>query len=92
MIEDMEANIKSSPVITEWFLWGRKVSIPLVAMLQSYFQVHKTIRLNATRYLIMKITEQKRTPTNSSKLFIWLLNLKISWSFTKVILKNYFDF
>ena len=46
MIADMEANKKLSPIITELFLGGRKLSISLVFISQSYFKVPETIRLN----------------------------------------------
>ena len=44
-----------SPVVTEIFL---KVIISLVLISQSYFKVPKTIRLNAT-YFVMKIPDKK---------------------------------
>ena len=50
LIDDMESNKKLSPNITELFLIGRKLSISLVFISQSYFKVPKTIRLNATHY------------------------------------------
>ena len=50
----MEANKKSSPIVTGLFLRGRKLNIPLVFRSQSYFKVVKTIRLNATHFT-MKI-------------------------------------
>ena len=59
MITDMESNKKLSPIVTELFLRQRKLNISLVFLLQSYFKVPKTIRLNATHYFIMK-TPNKR--------------------------------
>ena len=41
------------------FLRGRKLNILLVFILQSYFKVPKTVRLNATYYFIMKIPNKK---------------------------------
>ena len=71
MIADVEANKKISPIVTELFLKGRKLSIPLAFISQSYFKVPKTIRLNATHYLIMTIPDlQNRTSTNSNKSFV----------------------
>ena len=55
----MEANKKLSPVITELFLRGRKLNIPLVFISKSCFKVPKTIRLNATHYIIMKIPNER---------------------------------
>ena len=53
-IADVESNKKLSPIVTELFLRGRKLNISLVFISQSYFKVFKTIRTNATHYLIMK--------------------------------------
>ena len=55
----MESNKKLYPVVTELFLRGRKLNISLVFILQSYFKVPKTIRLNATHYFIMKIPNKR---------------------------------
>ena len=52
LIDDMESNKKLSPNITELFLIGRKLSISLVFISQSYFKVPKTKRLNATHYFL----------------------------------------
>ena len=54
IIADVESNKKLSPVVTELFLRGKKLSISLVFISQSYFKVPKTVRLNATHF-IMKI-------------------------------------
>ena len=49
------------------FLKGRKLNISLVFISQFYFKVPKTIRLNATYYLIMKIpNERERQILNHS--------------------------
>ena len=64
MIVDMEANKRLSPIVTEWFLKGRKINISLVFLSQSYFKVPKTIRLNATHFLSWKYL----TKENSNKL------------------------
>ena len=59
MVADIESNKKLSPIVTELFLRGRKLDIPLVFISQSYFQVPKTIRLSTTHYFIMKIPNKK---------------------------------
>ena len=59
VIADMESNKKLSPIVTELFLRGRKLSISLVFTSQSYFKVPKTIRLNATHYFVMKIPNKR---------------------------------
>ena len=58
MIADMESNKKSSPIVTELFLRGKKLNILFVFIWQSYFKVPKTIRLNATHF-IMKIPNKR---------------------------------
>ena len=55
----MESNKKLSPIVTELFLRGRKFNISLATILQSYFKVLKTIRINATYYFIMKLPNKK---------------------------------
>ena len=58
MIAGMEANKNLSTIITEFFLRGRKLNIPIVFISQSYFKVPKTIRLNATHF-IMEIPNKR---------------------------------
>ena len=58
-ITDIKSNKKLSPKVTELFLRGRKLNIPLVFISQSYFKVPKTIRLNATHYFIIKIPNKR---------------------------------
>ena len=58
MIADMKSNKKLSPNFTELFLRGRKLNISIVFILQFYFKVLKTIRLNATHYFIIKISSK----------------------------------
>ena len=53
MIADMESNKKLSPIVAELFLRQRKLNISLVFISQSYFKVHKILRLNATHYFVM---------------------------------------
>ena len=55
MTAHMESNKKVSPTVTELFSRGRRLNISLVFISQYYFQVAKTIRLNATHYFIMNI-------------------------------------
>ena len=82
MIADMESNKKLSPIVTELVFSGRNLKISLVFISQSYFQVTKTIRLNATYLFIMKIPNKRElqqiTPNHSSDIefkgFIKLYN------------------
>ena len=50
MIADMLSNKKLIAVVTELFIRGKKLSISLVFIAQSYFVVPKNIRLNSTHY------------------------------------------
>ena len=45
-------------IVTELFIRGRKLSISLVFITQSYFAVSKNIRLNSTQYFIMEISDK----------------------------------
>ena len=55
MIAAMLDNKKLNPMVTELFIRGRKLTISLVFITQSYFAVPKHIRLNSMNYFIMKI-------------------------------------
>ena len=46
-------------MVTELFIRGRKINISLVFIMESYFSLLKNIRLNATSYIIMKITNKQ---------------------------------
>ena len=50
VIADKESNKKLGPIVTELVLKGRKLSISLVFISQSYFKVPKTVRLNVTLF------------------------------------------
>ena len=59
MIADMLTNKKVNPVVTEWFIRGRKLNIFLVFITKSYFAVPKYIILNSTHYFNMKIPNKQ---------------------------------
>ena len=59
MIDDIMTNKKFQAIIKELFLRCRKLNISLVFITQSYFSVQKEVRLNSTRYLIMKIHKKR---------------------------------
>ena len=69
MIVDMINNKKLNSIVAELFIRGRKLNIPLVFIMQSYFQVPKDVRLNTSHFFIMKIPN-KRASTNCDKSFI----------------------
>ena len=56
MIADMAPNKKLSHIATIKCYW--KLSISPAFKSQSYFKVSKTIRLNVTHYIIMKIPDK----------------------------------
>ena len=57
IIADMINNIKLNPVVTELFIRGRKLSISIVFITQSYFKVPKDVTLNKTYFLVFKIQQ-----------------------------------
>ena len=59
MISDIMTNKKFQAIIKELFIRCRKLNSSLVFITQSYFSVPKDVRLNSTRYLIMKINNRK---------------------------------
>ena len=71
MVADMLNNKNLNPIVTELFIWGRKLKISLVFITQCYFAVLKSIRINFTHYYSTHYYEnskQKRTsiPVNYS--------------------------
>ena len=46
-------------IVTKWFIRGRKLSISLVFITQSYFKVPKDVRLNTSHFFITKITNKR---------------------------------
>ena len=59
MIADIMTNKKFQAIIKELFIRCRKWNISLVFITRSYFRVPKNVRLNSTRYLIMKIHKRR---------------------------------
>ena len=51
----MLSNKKLNPIVTELFIRGRKLNTSAVFISQFHFAVAKNIRLNSTRYFMMKI-------------------------------------
>ena len=69
MTADIMSNEKFQAVVKELFMKCRKLNISLVFITQSYFSVPKDVRLNSTRYLIMKTynnRELQNIPINHS--------------------------
>ena len=61
MIGDNINNKKLNPIVTELFIRGRKLNISTAFITQSYFKITKEVRLNTTRFFIMKILNKGRT-------------------------------
>ena len=61
MIADIMTSKKFQAIIKELFIRCKKLNILLVFIKQSYFSVSKDIRLNSTHYLIMKISNRKKS-------------------------------
>ena len=58
MIADMINNKKPNPVVTEFFIRGRKLDISIAFITQSYIKVAKDVRLNSTHFFIMNISNK----------------------------------
>ena len=88
---DMLSNKKNNPVVTDFFVRGKKWNISLVFTSQSYFAVPKIIRLNSIHYFIMKIPNwqelQQAAFNHSSD-----MTLETLWIFTKNIRQNHILF
>ena len=50
---------KLNPIVIELFIRGRKLSISVVFITQSYFQVPKDVKHNIAHFFIMKILNEK---------------------------------
>ena len=59
MIADMINNKKLNSIVTQLFIRGRKLNIPLVFITQSYFKVSKDVRLTSTHFSTMKIPNKR---------------------------------
>ena len=59
MIADMLSNKKRNPIVAELFITGRKLTISLIFITQSYFAIPKNIRLNSMHYFVMKIPNKQ---------------------------------
>ena len=62
----MKSNKKLSAAVIGLFLSGRKLIISLAFILQSFFKVPKSIRLNVTHYFIIKIHNKRELPQVAS--------------------------
>ena len=52
-------NKKLNPVVTEYFIRGRKLNISIAFITKSHFQLAKDVRLNSTYFFILKIRNER---------------------------------
>ena len=53
VIADMITNKKLNSIVTELFIWGRKLNVSLVFITQSYFKVSEDVSVNSTHFFII---------------------------------------
>ena len=53
-------NKKLNPIVTEFFIRGRKLNISIAFITQSYFKVPKDVRLNSAHFFILKIPNKRK--------------------------------
>ena len=59
LIADMINNRKLDSIVTKLCIRGRKSTISLVFIRQSYFEVTKDVKLNTTHFFIVKIPNKR---------------------------------
>lgn len=84
---DVIADMRLNPIVIELFFRGIKLNIFLPFILQCYFAVTKSIRLNSTHYFIIKFQTNKyfnrlRLVIHQSFPFFFSFFLKIDWILT----------
>ena len=52
-------NKNLNPIVTEFFIRGRKLNISIAFITQSYFKTPKDVILNSTHFFIMKIPNKR---------------------------------
>ena len=59
IVADIISNKKYDPIVTELFVRGRKLNIPLTFVTQSYVTVPKDNGTNSVHYFVMKISNKR---------------------------------
>ena len=59
IVADIISNKKYDPIVTELFVRGRKLNIPLTFVTQSYVTVPKDNGINSVHYFVMKISDKR---------------------------------
>ena len=62
ILADIIHNKKLDSIVTELFIRGRKLSISLVFITQSYFKFPKDVMLNTTHCFIANISNKRELP------------------------------
>ena len=60
MIADMLSSKKLQPVVTDFFIRGRKINISFVFITQYSFATTRNIRINSKHNFIMKIPNKRK--------------------------------
>ena len=60
LIADMYNSKKYSPIVTDFFVRGRKLNISFAFIVSSYFAEPNNITLNSTYHFIMKIPNKQK--------------------------------
>ena len=55
-----------NPVVTELFIGGRKLGVPIAFTMPLYLKVLKDVRLNSTHYFNMKIPNKRELQQTAS--------------------------
>ena len=59
IVADIISNKKYDPIVTELFVRGRKLNIPLTFVTQSYVTVPKDNGINSVHYFVTKISNKR---------------------------------
>ena len=84
-IADMIDNKKLNPAVAEQFIRGRKLSILIAFITQSYFKMPKDVRLNSTYFFIMKIPNKRELQQIASN---HLSNIDLCQIICQILLQN----
>ena len=85
LIADILMKKRRNPIVTELFIRSRKLNGSVIFITQSYFAVPKNIRLNSTKYFLMKIPNKQQLHQIAMNDFSdnVFMNEEALWIFTK---------
>ena len=87
MIADIIINETLNLIETELFIRGTKLNISIGFVTQSYFKVPKEVRLNTTKFFIMKIPNKREVQQIALNIFIYTHQILTLKTFNKFIKK-----